>query len=117
MAAAFVAINDVFGPIYDVSEAEAADPARAAERAEALKTQIFGHNSARVYNLDLCADYRPLSEGKLAQLKQDTARPAASTPCVTTPPMGISPGGRSQSASPRHFRAADDPRLRPFFRS
>jgi hypothetical protein len=41
MAAAFVAMNKVFGPIYDVSEAEAADPARAAERREALRGQFI----------------------------------------------------------------------------
>ena len=34
MAAAFIALNSVFGDLFDVSEAEAADPARAAERAE-----------------------------------------------------------------------------------
>ena len=41
MAAAFLAMNDVFGHFYDVSEAEAADPAAAAERAEALKGQFI----------------------------------------------------------------------------
>jgi predicted TIM-barrel fold metal-dependent hydrolase len=41
MAAAFVAMNAVFGTIFDVSEAEAADPARAAERAESLKGQFI----------------------------------------------------------------------------
>ena len=41
MAAAFVAMNDVFGNVFNVSEAEAADPERAAERAEALKNQFI----------------------------------------------------------------------------
>jgi hypothetical protein len=41
MAAAFVALNRVFGNLFDVSEAEAADPARAAERAESLKHQFI----------------------------------------------------------------------------
>ena len=41
MAAAFVAMNSVFGNLFDVSEAEAADPAQAAERAEMLKGQFI----------------------------------------------------------------------------
>jgi len=41
MAAAFVAMNSVFGNLFEVSEAEAADPAQAAERAEMLKGQFI----------------------------------------------------------------------------
>ncbi len=41
MAAAFVAMNNVFGHVFDVSEAEAADPGQAAERAEAVKHQFI----------------------------------------------------------------------------
>ena len=41
MAAAFVAMNNVFGNLFEVSEAEAADPAQAAERAETLKGQFI----------------------------------------------------------------------------
>ncbi|MGQ4807806.1 hypothetical protein NKDENANG_01166 [Candidatus Entotheonellaceae bacterium PAL068K] len=41
MAAAFVAMNDVFGHVFSVSDAEAAQPERAAERAEALKNQFI----------------------------------------------------------------------------
>ncbi len=41
MAAAFVAMNDVFGRVFNVSEAEAADAAQAAERAESLKGQFI----------------------------------------------------------------------------
>jgi predicted TIM-barrel fold metal-dependent hydrolase len=41
MAAAFVAMNEVFGPVFEVSEAEAADPERAAERAEGLRNQFI----------------------------------------------------------------------------
>src|SRR2546425_3375142 len=41
MAAAFVAMNNVFGNLFDVSEAEAANPERAAERAELLKSQFI----------------------------------------------------------------------------
>ncbi|MFM1991942.1 MAG: hypothetical protein RJA99_4899 [Pseudomonadota bacterium] len=36
MAAAFVAMNDVFGPVFDVNRAEAAEPERADARAKAL---------------------------------------------------------------------------------
>src|SRR5262249_21471843 len=41
MAAAFVAMNDTFGAVFDVSKAEAATPAMAQERAEALKDQFI----------------------------------------------------------------------------
>ena len=41
MAAAFVAMNRVFGNLFEVSEAEAADPAQAAERADMLKGQFI----------------------------------------------------------------------------
>ena len=41
MAAAFVAMNDTFGAIFDVSRAEAATPAMAQERANALKDQFI----------------------------------------------------------------------------
>src|SRR5262249_37311581 len=46
MAAAFVALNHVFGHLFDVSEAEAADPERAADRAKALAGQfLFDHQT------------------------------------------------------------------------
>jgi predicted TIM-barrel fold metal-dependent hydrolase len=41
MAAAFLAMNSVFGRLFDVSEAEAADPAQGAERAKALQNQFI----------------------------------------------------------------------------
>jgi hypothetical protein len=41
MAAAFAAMNSVFGNLFDISEAEAADPAQAAERAEQLRGQFI----------------------------------------------------------------------------
>jgi hypothetical protein len=41
MAAAFVAMNDTYGPLYDVTQAEAATPEMAAERAKALSTQFI----------------------------------------------------------------------------
>jgi uncharacterized protein len=41
MAAAFIALNDVFGPIFDVSPAEAAEPAAADERARRLANQFI----------------------------------------------------------------------------
>jgi hypothetical protein len=41
MAAAFVAMNEVFGPVFQVSEAEAANPDMMAERAAALSHQFI----------------------------------------------------------------------------
>jgi uncharacterized protein len=41
MAAAFVALNDVFGPIFDVSPVEAAEPAAADERARRFANQFI----------------------------------------------------------------------------
>jgi uncharacterized protein len=41
MAAAFVAMNHVFGNLFDVSEAEAAAPERAADRAKSLQGQFI----------------------------------------------------------------------------
>src|SRR3981081_4588541 len=41
MAASFVAMNDVYGPLFEVSRAEAATPAMAQERANALKDQFI----------------------------------------------------------------------------
>ena len=41
MAAAFVAMNEVYGPLFEVSKAEAATPAMAQERADALKDQFI----------------------------------------------------------------------------
>jgi len=40
MAAAFIAMNDVFGPVFDVSRAEAATPGVADMRAQALSSQF-----------------------------------------------------------------------------
>ncbi len=41
MAASFVAMNEVYGPIFEVSKAEAATPAMAQERADGLKDQFI----------------------------------------------------------------------------
>src|SRR3981189_1439851 len=41
MAASFIAMNEVYGPLFDVSKAEAATPAMAQERAAALKDQFI----------------------------------------------------------------------------
>jgi len=41
MAASFVAVNEVYGPIFAASKAEAATPAMAQERADALKGQFI----------------------------------------------------------------------------
>ena len=41
MAASFIAMNEVYGPLFEVSKAEAATPAMAQERAAALKDQFI----------------------------------------------------------------------------
>src|SRR5271163_4758078 len=41
MAAAFVAMNEVYGPVFSVSKAEAATPAMAQERSNSLKDQFI----------------------------------------------------------------------------
>ncbi len=41
MAAAFVAMNDVFGPIYNVASAETSEPGAAADRASRLSKQFI----------------------------------------------------------------------------
>ena len=41
MAAAFLAMNEVFGALFDVSEAEAAEPSEAEKRAAALASQFI----------------------------------------------------------------------------
>ncbi len=41
MAASFVAMNEVYGPLFEVSRAEAATPAMAQERADNLKDQFI----------------------------------------------------------------------------
>jgi uncharacterized protein len=41
MAASFVAMNEVYGPLFEVTAAEAATPAMAEERANALKDQFI----------------------------------------------------------------------------
>ncbi|MDP6515859.1 MAG: amidohydrolase family protein [Alphaproteobacteria bacterium] len=41
MAAAFLAMNDVFGPVFNVSEAEAADPELTLARADSLSNQFI----------------------------------------------------------------------------
>src|SRR5437016_8113887 len=41
MAASFVAMNEVYGPLFEVTAAEAATPAMAEERANALEDQFL----------------------------------------------------------------------------
>jgi predicted TIM-barrel fold metal-dependent hydrolase len=41
LAAAFLAMNEVYGPVFQVSEAEAADPEQARERSRALSGQFI----------------------------------------------------------------------------
>jgi predicted TIM-barrel fold metal-dependent hydrolase len=51
MTTAFVAMNEVFGPLFHVDPAEARDPAAAAERAAALATEfIFDDQTHHVHN-------------------------------------------------------------------
>lgn len=64
MATAFVALNDVFGPVFAVSPAEAAEPAAAAERAQRLKGQFilddqlhFVHDDYSVKDILFLAKY------------------------------------------------------------
>ena len=55
-----------------------------------VKSQILGLTSARLYNLNLRADYRPLTEYKFAQIKReyqtagklDTLRDNAAYGCI-----------------------------------
>src|SRR6516162_4059418 len=48
MAASFVAMNEVYGPLFDVTKAEAATPAMAEERAAALKDQFIMDMHTRI---------------------------------------------------------------------
>jgi len=51
MAAAFLAMNQVFGPIFNVAEAEAAEPDKADARSRALK-QHFSFDDETHFVLD-----------------------------------------------------------------
>jgi uncharacterized protein len=64
MATAFIALNDVFGPIFQVSTAEAAEPEAAAARDQALKGQFilddqlhFVHDDYNVPDILFLAKY------------------------------------------------------------
>src|ERR1700747_2910551 len=52
MAAAFVALNDVFGPIFAVSPAEAAEPEAAAQRANGVAGQFILYDEVHVVRDD-----------------------------------------------------------------
>ena len=45
-----------------------------------VKNQIFGFNSARLYNLDLRADYAPMQEDKFAGIKRNYELAGGLTP-------------------------------------
>jgi uncharacterized protein len=66
MAAAFLAMNAVFGPLFRVGAAEAADPAAAAERSQALRNQrIFDVQTHFVhddYPGDVLLDLREMAK-------------------------------------------------------
>ncbi len=42
-----------------------------------VKNAIFGYNSARLFNVNLRADYAPLGEDKFAAIKRDYAQAGA----------------------------------------
>jgi predicted TIM-barrel fold metal-dependent hydrolase len=59
MAAAFMAMNDVYGKVFDVSLAEAADPEAAAERAAALAHQFIFDAQVHFVKDDVTAGTNP----------------------------------------------------------
>jgi uncharacterized protein len=72
MAAAFVAMNEVYGPLFDVTKAEAATPAMAQERANSLKDQFIMDNAyalpARRYpHHGFCGNAQGRGQGRLEQ--------------------------------------------------
>ena len=75
MAAAFAAMNNVFGTVFDVSEAEAADPMVAQARAEGTKGQFImdvqTHWVRDDYNQE---GFVELPEGR-QQTREERARP------------------------------------------
>ena len=79
MAASFLAMNEVYGPLFDVSTAEAATPAMAQERANALKDQFimdmhthFLRDDTRLTISSRCArrSVRPAGTSELADKEQ-----------------------------------------------
>jgi uncharacterized protein len=71
MAASFVAMNEVYGPLFDVTKAEAATPAMAQERAGALKDQFIMDMQAfparRHPHHGLCRNAQGGRQGRLEQ--------------------------------------------------
>lgn len=65
MATAFLAMNQVFGPVWQVSEAEAADPALADERAGELSAQFIFDAQTHFVRDDFTRD-RMLNLGRYA---------------------------------------------------
>jgi hypothetical protein len=72
MAASFVAMNEVYGPLFDVTKAEAATPAMAQERAGALKDQFimdmhthFLRDDTRI--MGFCRNAQSGRQGRLEQ--------------------------------------------------
>lgn len=59
-----------------------------------VKNQIFGFNSARLYNLNLRADYRPLPRTSWRRSSTSIAWQVGSTHCGTTLPTALLPNGR-----------------------
>jgi hypothetical protein len=68
MAAAFLAMNDVFGPVFEVSRAEAASPGVADQRAQALSGQFIVDAQTHFVRDDF------KQEGLLASISPSTPR-------------------------------------------
>ncbi len=62
MAAAFAAMNDVFGPVFNVAHAETAEPGAAAERAASLSNQFIFDCQTHFVRDDYTADITNLRQ-------------------------------------------------------
>ena len=65
MAAAFLAMNSVFGQLFDVDPAEASEPDRAAERSRSLSSQFVFDDQVHFVHEDFEAE-RMLDYGRYA---------------------------------------------------
>jgi len=62
MAAAFMAMNDVFGPLYNVARAEASTPGAAEERAAGLAEQFIFDCQTHFVRDDYTTDITPMAQ-------------------------------------------------------
>ena len=65
MAAAFLAMNEIHGSLFDVAEAEASDLEAAAERATGLASQLIFDDQTH-FNRDDLRNPEPIEVGKFA---------------------------------------------------